>query len=449
MGTISLPTVSFSGQSSYAADLQNELNRALQIASLPIQLMQANVSTLQSQEQALTGLQSVFGSLQGVLQSIDSATSGSLSASVSQPAVLTAAAGAGALPGTYTIQVDNIGTPTTTLSVAGQSPVTDPSSGSISSSSTFTLTVNGVDYTITPSDDNLNALAAAINSSGAGVEANVVNVGGSSGADYRLSIVSGSVGDTAIQLNDGTTDLLNTVSAGTDAKYSVDGSNIEADSTTNQVTLAPGLTVNLLETSTSPVTITVGTNYNALSNALSNFANAYNSAVSTLNQQIGQNAGPLAGQSIIYSLTGALNSMVNYTDGLGAVNSLASIGFTLSSTGQLSFDPTVFNNLSISDIQQFLGGLSSGGFLEAAGNALTPVADPTTGAIQSEFTSLQNQVTNENTLIANEETRVTDMQTNLEQQLSAADALIANLEAQKTYYTELFQAQYPSSTATG
>jgi flagellar capping protein FliD len=119
---------------------------------------------------------------------------------------------------------------------------------------------------------------------------------------------------------------------------------------------------------------------------------------------------------------------------------------TLDSTGQLSFDSTVFNSQSISAIQQFLGGASTGGFLQSASSALTGLADPSTGAIQSQFTSLQTETTNENALISNEETRVSDLTTNMQQQLSEADAAIANLQEQKSYYTELFQAEYPSSS---
>jgi flagellar hook-associated protein 2 len=409
--------------------------------------MQASVSTMQSQQQALSGLQSVFGSLQSALGSIGSDSSGTSSATVSDTSVATATATSSALPGTYSIQVDHVGTPTTTLSSTGLTTVTDPTTGNISSSSAFTLTVNGATFNLSPAANTLDSLAAAINGAGAGVQATIVNMGGST-PDYRLAVTSTNVGTTAIQLNDGTQNLLDDppTAAGTDATYSVDGSSAQVQSTSNQVTLAPGLTVNLLAESSSPVTITVGANYSSLSTDLSNFASAYNSAVSTLGQQIGQNAGPLAGQSLVYNLQNALNGLVNYSGGSGAVNSLASLGLTLDSTGQLSFDSTVFNSQSISAIQQFLGGASTGGFLQSASSALTGLADPSTGAIQSQFTSLQTETTNENALISNEETRVSDLTTNMQQQLSEADAAIANLQEQKSYYTELFQAEYPSSS---
>ena len=237
---ISAPT--FNGQSSYASSLQTELNRAIQIASMPIQLMQSQVSTLQSQQQALSGLQSAFGSFQSALASIDSASGGSLSGNVSDSTVATATTTSSALPGTYTLQVAQVGTSTTTLSPAGVPAVTDPSTGNISSSSSFTLTVNNAPFTVSIAADNLNSLAAAINYAGAGVQATIVNVGGTSSPDYRLAVTANNVGNTSIQLSDGTNSLLNTLSTGTDAQYSVDGST-QVQGTSNTVTLAPGLTV--------------------------------------------------------------------------------------------------------------------------------------------------------------------------------------------------------------
>ena len=446
MGSISasLPGPTFNAQSSYASDLQTELDREVQIASLPIQQMQSDVAGWQSQQQALSSLQSAFSSLQTSIQAIGSSASGTLSASVSDPTVASATADSTALPGSYTIEVDHVGTSTTTLSNAGNPPVSDPSTGNITSTSSLTLSVDGTAYTITPAGNTLDDLAAAINSAGAGVQATIVNVGGATGADYRLAVTSSNVGATTIQLSDGTNNLLNTLSMGTDAEYSVDGSP-PTQSSSNQITLAPGLTVNLLQPSSTSVTVSVGADYSGLSSALANFASAYNSAVMTVDQQIGQNAGPLSGQGIVYSLTNALNSLVNYTGGSGVVNALASLGLTLGQNGQLSFDSSAINNDNIASVQQFLGNVSTGGFLQAANNALSGVADPSNGAIQSEFNSLQTETTNENNLISNEEVRVTDLENNLTAELSQADSIIAELEQQKTYYTELFQAEYPAS----
>jgi flagellar hook-associated protein 2 len=403
--------------------------------------MQSEVSTLTSQNSALVTLESDFNNLQSAIQAVGSAVQGAASASVSNSSALSATASSSALNGTYSIQVDNVGSSTTTLSQAGSPPVTDPTAGNISSSSTFTLTVDGVNTTITPSGDSLEDLATAINSSNTPVQATIVNVGSNASPDYRLSLTSTNLGPDAIQLTDSNNNpLLTTLSTGTMAEYQVNGGS-EIQSNSAQLTLAPGLTVNLLQPTTSPVTVTVSSNYSGLSTALGNVATAYNQAVTDLSQQVGQNGGALSGQSIVYELENTLSTISLYTGpGTGTVNGLSDLGLVLGQTGQLTFDASTFSSANISDVQQFLGNTTTTGFLDAANNALTAVTDPNTGMLQTESDSIQNQITSENSQIAEQQVLINSIETNLQAQLSQADASIAALQAQTSYYTQLFNA---------
>jgi len=162
---ISSPT--FTGSSTFSSSFQQVLTRAVQLASLPMQELQNNVNDLTNQQSALTQLDSTFQSLDAALQSIGMASGGSSAASVSDSSSVSAAATSSALPGTYSIQVDGLGSYTTMLSQAGSTPVADPTTQSISSASSFTLTVNDKNTTITPASGSLEGLAAAINSSSA------------------------------------------------------------------------------------------------------------------------------------------------------------------------------------------------------------------------------------------------------------------------------------------
>jgi flagellar hook-associated protein 2 len=445
---ISVPT--FNGSSTFSSSFQQVLTRAVQQASLPMQQMQNNVSDLTSQQTALTQLESTFQSLDTALQNIGSASGGSPSASVSDPSVVSAATTSSALPGTYSIQVDSLGSYSTAMSQAGSTTVTDPTTQNISPASSFTLTVNGTNTTITPADSSLEGLASAINSSSAGVQATIVNLGSNSSPDYRLVVTSdslGSLGSNGIQLSDGSSDLLGNVSGGAPATYQVNGSSTVLQSDSNQVTLSPGLTVTLLGTSSEAATITVSTDYSSLQSALSNFATAYNSAVGGVGQQIGQNAGALSGDSIVYTLNDVLQSISQYSSGSGAVASLNDLGLSVDSTGQMSFDASTFSAQSPTAVAQFLGSATAGGFMQAATNALSSVDDMNTGDLETEYSALQDQINQQNQLIQDEQTRISDMETNLENQLSQADAAIAVLQSQKTYYQDLFQAEYPATSS--
>jgi len=192
-------------------------------------------------------------------------------------------------------------------------------------------------------------------------------------------------------------------------------------------------------------TITVAPDTNTLSSGLSSFVSAYNAAVDGLNQQHGQNAGMLAGSSLINSLGQALQSVSLYSSGGGSVSSIAGLGLTLDATGHLSFDPTQLNNANAAAIQQFLGSATSG-FLGAATSAMNTVTNSTTGLIQSNITSVQSEITNENTLITQQQNQISTLQANMQQQLAAADASIALLQQQVTMMSDLFTAQYGSNS---
>ena len=75
----------------------------------------------------------------------------------------------------------------------------------------------------------------------------VVNLGSPEAPSYQLALQSTALGDVPLQLNDGTNNLLGTLTAGADGSYTVNGQppgGITTDSST--VTVAPGLNVNLL-----------------------------------------------------------------------------------------------------------------------------------------------------------------------------------------------------------
>ena len=447
--TSSITAPTFTGSSSYSSSFQQVLTRAVQMASLPMQQLQANVNDLTNQQSALSQLETTFQSLDAALQGIGMAAGGSNSASVSDSSAISATTTSATLPGTYSIQVDGLGSYTTAMSQAGSPAVTDPTTQNISSASSFTLDVNGTDTTITPTGTSLEDLAQAINSSTANVQATIVNLGSNTSPDYRLVVTSNSLAADTIQLEDGSTDLLSTLSTGSPATYKINGSSTDVSSNSRQVTLSPGLTVTLLNTTSTPDTVTVSTDYTGLQSALSDFAAAYNSAFDALTAHRGQNGGALTGQNIVYTLTQTLQNISQYASGGGAVTSLSDIGLSLDQNGHLSFDSTTFDSQNSAAITQFLGSASTGGFMQMATNAMISADDLNSGAIETEYNTLQTQITNQNQQIQDDQARVTTLQTNLTAELSQADAAIATLESQKTYYTDLFQAEYNNNGNNG
>jgi flagellar hook-associated protein 2 len=432
------PQSSTTGSSTFASDLQASVNRALEIASLPMEALQNDQSTISGQISELNTLGGLFNSLQTSLDAIGGTGGSSVQAVVSDQSVLSASVTGSPLPGTYTIQVLNAGSSSSAISNSA-TPVTDPATQDISSSSSFTLTVGTSSYTVTASD--LNDLAAAINSSGAPVQAVVVNLGSPSSPNYQLSLQATGLGNVALQLSDGT-NLLTSLNTGTDASYTVDGqppTGISTDSST--VTIAPGLSVDLAAVGTS--TVTVSSSLSSVSSELSSFVTAYNAAFAELEKNFGQNGGALVGDSTVLDMQQALNQMINYSGAGGSITSLAQLGVEFTQQGTLTFDSSAIAGLSssqINDALTFLGGTTTGGFLEYANNTLNGITDPVAGSVATETQTLQSESQNNQTQITNDQAQLALMQTSLQTQMAQANALIATLQTRTTFLEGLFQA---------
>jgi flagellar hook-associated protein 2 len=269
-----------------------------------------------------------------------------------------------------------------------------------------------------------------------------VNTGSSGAPQYRLVVRSTSLGPVAIQLNDGAQDLLANLNTGSLASYTVNGLGSAIQSSSRTVTLAPGITATLLQTTPTgqPATITVSRNLDAAGSAISGLVDAYNTVVDDLAKQVGQNAGALSGQSIISTLRGALRQITQYNSGSGGVSSLTQMGVNLDSNGHLSFDQSKFTPGGVAALQTFLGDPTGQGFLKAVNDTLKTVEDPITGSLKAEIKRSGDQITRQNDLISATQQKLSDMETTLEQQMAAADSLIASLESKKNYFTNLFTA---------
>jgi len=437
----------FNGNSSYSAELNNVIAQSIARATAPITQLQNQQSTLTNEQSEVQTLGNDFLAVQNAIDSLNSAVStSSFTATVDTPAVATATATSSALPGTYALDVLSIGSQTSTISSAGSTAVTDPTSQNISSASSFTLTVNGTATTITPSGTSLDALVAAINSSGDNLQATVVNVGGSS-ADYRLSIQSKNYAPDTIQLSAGGTNLLTTLSTGSNVTYTLNGEPSTSDpitSTSRTLTLSTGLTADVLTTGTANITV-AGSTAN-ISTAINSFVTAYNAATAELAKNRGQSGGALTGNSLVSQLQQALNSIGSYRSDSGTssgVSSLADIGLTFDQTGNLDFDSSTFASAassSASAVTAFLGSETSGGFLQSAYSTLNATTSAT-GSITVAGNNLGNTVESLANQISTKQAQVTQLQTNLTTEMANADAAIASLQSQLSEITDLFTAE--------
>ena len=417
------------------------INRAVAIASLPITLLTNQQTTLTNQSNELSTIDTKFTALQTAIQGIADAMSGSsYQTTISDPKSVSASVSDGVQEGVYSINVENVGSYATSLSTNTWDSTADPSGNP----STYSLMVGGQSYSFTPSDNSAATVASTINSQyGNMVNATAVNVGSNSSPNYKISLQSTSLGATTLDIrNSSGTGLQTAGQGGAEAEYEVDNSGVTVQSTSRTVTIATGLSIDMLANSTGAVDVTVTRSTSALNSALSTFADAYNAAATVVGNQHGQSAGSLQGQSLLNSLSQALSGISTYSSS-DSIGYLKNLGLELGKNGQLTYTSMSLMAADFSNsagVATFLGSATGGGFLKAATDALNGLEDPSTGLIKTSETDLQSQISNLGVTITDKQNKVSDLQLQLQNQMAQADASIASMEQQYSYLSSMFAA---------
>jgi len=188
--------VTLNGVSQYSSDLQSLLNRAVQIAQIPMTRLQNRDSTVLQQKSSLVSLQSDLAALASSMQSLGKlAANQALSATSSNPDVVTVASTGATSAATYAI--NSFTSPAAAASETSLSSYADSSSTPVSSNGSMDLVVGSKTYNFTLATNNLVTLRDTINSLNAGVTASILTT---SGGNY-LSISANSTGAATLHLS--------------------------------------------------------------------------------------------------------------------------------------------------------------------------------------------------------------------------------------------------------
>jgi len=434
---MALAPLTFTGISSFSDDFQLILDRSVSIASLPAQALEQEQAGLLTRKMAAAELRTALADLAAALRNLGELSRGGALAATSGSSAVQATAGAGAAAGLYQItNVASLATQAVSRSAAGYGD-TDTTAVS-GGSGTLELVLDGVSHTIelAPGADNLAGLRDAMNASGLGLTASILDTG-SGPQRYYLSITANQTGQRSIALlrtpGDPGSDMLEAISAGSNAQFELNGVAIASSSNTISAAI-PGVTLELKAT-TAPgeiVDVRVRPSSAGLASALQSFADAYNAVVDKLDAHSGENAGPLAGQSFLYDIQAALREITGYRME-GERGSLFELGVSLGSDGRMSFDPSAVLSLPETEIPavfSLFGDGASG--LSALESRLSYYSDPLSGAIPAFLQSLDRtdqRLTDQINAIYE---RVSATRLTLVARLQAADTLLAQLEGQKS-----------------
>ena len=422
--------LAFTGASKLSSDLQTILQRAVQIAQLPLRALQNKDSDVLQRKTLLGNLASVVGGLATSLQALGTtAQNRALTATSSNTAAVTVVNSGATSAASYTI--DSITSAASAASERSSASFLDSVATPVSANGRMKLVVGAVDYDFTLTNNSLVGLRDKINSLAAGVSASIITT---STGNY-LSISANATGETTLQLvNDpaGTnSNILTATNQGTDAEFRLNGIPIKQPGNVVNSVIS-GLTFTILGATASPVTMRLETDRTQLASALSTFVTNYNAARLQVNSQVGPAAGLLSGHSVIGQLQNQLRNLTSYRPGSGNLRSLAELGIEFSNTGEASLNSTKFNALSdtqISDAFDFLGTTRTG--LGGLSTSFSQFSDPIGGIIKTEQEGLdridKGLLKQMNALTD----RVNAMQVNLARRLQQADSLMAMLESQQ------------------
>lgn len=434
---MALAPLTFTGISSFSDDFQVILDRSVSIASLPARALEQEQTGLLSRKMAAAELRTAAADLAAAVRQLGQLSRGGALTAASSSFSVQATAGASAAPGLYRISdITSLASQAVGRTSAGYAD-TDTTAVT-GGSGTLELVVGSESHTITlaPGADNLAGLRDAINAGGYGVTASILDTGTGPGR-YYLSITANETGQRAIQLRltpgDPGSDLLTTVSAGSNAVFKLNGLDIESSSNTITSAIA-GVTLELKARTEPGQTIDVRVQPSAagVAGALQSFTAAYNKLVEKLDAQTGERNGPLLGETFIHDLKAALRELTGYR-GAGSRSSLFELGVSIGADGVMSFDPSVIQSLPQSEIPAvftLLGDGSSG--LSALESRLSQSSDAQSGSISAFIRNLDRADQRLTDQINTIYERVSATRQTLVARLQAADTLLARLEGQKT-----------------
>jgi flagellar capping protein FliD len=462
----------FAGNSRYASDFRSVIDRAVAFASLPKSLLENQKNGLMARSAAVTAVNSKIVSLRQALAAVETSTGLDSYTTDVSASNIRATLSSGVREGTFTIAVSDPGAYSLSMSrdtLEGVSDpviqdVDDPTQQNIISATDYSLVVNGEEIAIPANVASLDDLAAQINAQAGGkVHAYIVNVaGGGETARYHLSIQSNSydADDIAliakqVQMADGSKADLQLLEAtrGSTVKYTINGR--AAESRSRSIEVAPGvrLAISAANDESDPETVVrVSRSGDMVKAALSSAIAAFNSAIDELDKHSGATATALTGSAVLQTVNAALRGFGAYRGDVTGSDTLAILGIEFTDDGKLQLDEKLYDKATqdgIAPVLDFLGAAGTGGFLKHAADALDMLTNEDGGAVASEISVLTAGVVSQDKRIAEQQERIDRLTADLEARMAKADALIASMEQQVTYITNMFESMRAASETWG
>ena len=362
-------------------DVDGIVSQLMAVERQPLTLLAKRETDYQAKLSAYGTLKGALASFQTVMKGLaDGSKFQALTANPADASVLTATANASAkaVPGNYSVEVQQLAQQQKIRSDGFASTASAVGSGTLTiqygsyDSGTNSFTLNSAKpaqaVTIDPANNTLAGVRDAINAANIGVSATIINDGTSNrlvltakDTGAASSIKISAADDDGVNLDAaglsrlafdptaaaGSGKNLTEVQAAQDAKLEIDG--IAVSKGSNTITDAiEGVTLNLLKSNAgTPTTLAVARDSDGVKASVEAFVNAYNSVNQTLANLSSYNAaakrgGILQGDSAALSIQTHIRATLSAAVGraAGGIDSLSQIGVAFQKDGSLALDST-------------------------------------------------------------------------------------------------------------
>lgn len=325
-------------------DTESIIKQLMAAEKVPVDLMTARKTSAQAELDAYKSIQSKLTSIATASAALESSTSWRVrAATTSDASIATASADDSATIGSIQFTVNRLAA---THGVA-TATTTASTSDVIASSGSIQLTVGSTAHTISVGNGSLADVAAAINAAGVGVKAATVNTG----SGYRLQLTAANSGAAAAFSVTSGLDLGTVITTqGADAQLTFGtgpGSYAVTSATNTFANVLPGVSVTAKSVSTTPVTVDVSTDANALATKVQALVDSVNGALTEIKTRTAYDPGSnkaasLAGDSTARRAAQALTRALTDAVGQSALGAPGLAGVSIDRYGAAQFDKAKF-----------------------------------------------------------------------------------------------------------
>ena len=427
-------------------DINSLINQLMSLERQPLQRLQSQESTYNSQLSAFGKLKSALSTFQDAVNGLNSTDSFQIfSATSSNEDSFTASADSTAASGSYDLVISQLAQHHKVAS-ASLDPSTALGTGSID----IAVAGNSFNVAIDGSNNTLSGIRNAINNAAdnTGVTATIINEGTAASRLVLTADDSGAANSISFTVNDddssttddaGLSQLLQTGSydmkelvAAQDAAFTID--TLAITSASNTVTGAiAGVTLDLIAGGGSSGKLTVGRDDAKVTESVQSFVDAYNTLQDTIKEQ---QKGSLKGDSTLRSLANSIRGVLNTAaSGVGTYSYLSELGIhTDKDTGSLTLDTTELETALNTDFSGVAALFADS--VEGAMGRMDSMLDnwvQTGGLLQNRTDGINSRIDTLQSRMDLLEVRLDTTERRYRDQFSALDALLGQMQSTSSW----------------